>query len=224
MRNHHAIFILLAIPLSLSLRAQDNTILVYDPQTQEVDTIQPFTPTDTVSGFMPHGMGTLPGWEALDNVETPVGFSGTALQRPPRAASTYDLNDFPVRAAGELRWVDGDSTRAHCSAQLVGPWHVLTASHCLRQMFGGEWMTGQMDFDPVFDDGMPSTLGSAHAVRYYAPLQPERDNALIELDHPLGADLGWIGLGFTTDPAYFDDHIVHKFCYPGDTSYACCRR
>ncbi len=200
--------------------AQDNTILVYDPATAQVDTIQPVAPTDTVSGFMPHGMGILPGWEALDNAASPPGFMGTALQRPPHAASTYELTDYPVRVAGELRWVDGDSNRVHCSAQLVGPWHILTASHCLREMGGGAWLTGRMDFFPVFDDGVPSTFGSVRAVRYYVPLQSERDNALIELEHPIGAELGWIGIGFTTDSTYFDDRVVHKFSYPGATSPA----
>jgi hypothetical protein len=220
MRSHHATLTLGILLSHLPLMAQDNAILIYDIAIAQVDTIQPVAPTDTVSGFMPHGLGTLPGWEALNNVASPAGFMGTALQLPPHAANTYDLTDYPVRVAGELRWVDGDSSRVHCSAQLVGPWPVLTASHCLREIFSGTWLNGRMDFFPVFDDGMPSIFGSVRAVRYYVPLQSVKDNALIELEHPIGEELGWIGLGFTTDSTYFDDRIVHKFCYPGDTSYA----
>ena len=200
----------------LSLLAQDNTILVYNPVTEEVDTIHPVAVTDSVSGFLSNGIGTLPGLITLDNMAAPAGYLGPGNQLPPTAASMNSLTDYPIRAVGALRRIEADSSWARCSGQLVGPWHVLTASHCLRDMFSGEWRTGQIDFNPVFDNGIPSIYGSARAVRYYVPLEWERDNALIELEHPLGEELGWIGLGFTTDSTYFNDKIVHKFSYPAD--------
>lgn len=218
MQIHHALTPLITIIIGTCLHAQDNTILVFDLLTELTDTIRPVAPQDTVSGFLPHGTGMLPGWEALENEPSPAGYLGQTYQLPPRAAMELDLSDYPVRAAGQLRRIEGDSTWARCSGQLVGPWHVLTASHCLRNMFTGEWRTGRIDFFPVRDDGMPSGFGSARAVKYYVPLQSERDNALIELDHPMGEELGWIGLGFTTDPTYFDVRIVHKFSYPADGS------
>lgn len=210
-------FCIAVYPFTL-LIAQDNIILVYDPVTEQVDTIQPVAPTDTVSGFLPQGLGTLAGWQVLDNVAYPQDFQGPAYQRPPHASDTYDLTKYPVRTAGVLKRIEGDSSWTRCSGQLVGPWHVLTASHCLREMFTGEWRTGRIDFEPVFDEGTASIFGSARAVRYYVPLQSERDNALIELEHPLGAELGWLGLGFSTDTAYFDERIVHKFSYPSAAS------
>lgn len=216
MRKFNATIVLLHFVLGTSLYAQDNTILVFDPVSEQTDTIQPIAPTDTTAGFLPHGFGTLPGWEPLENVTSPEGYLGQAHQLPPRAAGDLDLTAYPVRAAGQLRRIEDDSTWARCSGQLVGPWHVLTASHCLREMFTGDWRTGRIDFFPVRDEGTPSIFGSARAVKYYVPLQWERDCALIELDHPMGEELGWIGLGFTTDSTYFDDRIVHKFSYPAD--------
>lgn len=218
MLNKYALLLLMAGSTRLALNAQDNTILVYDPLTQQVDTIQPMLPTDTVEAFLPHNPGTLPGWEALTLEASPPGFLGPVQQRPPRAAASLDLLRFPVRAAGALRRVETDSTWARCTGQLVGPWHVLTASHCLRSIGTGEWRTGQIYFYPTFDNGVASPFDSARAVRYYVPLIQQHDNALIELDHPIGTELGWIGLGFTTDPAFFNDRIVQKFSYPADAS------
>lgn len=218
MRKHGVIPIILASVAIGQAQAQNNTILVHNPETQVTDTIAATPPLETGSAFMPHGPGTLPGWETLSDQEWPPGFMGALAEYPPYAADAYDLTTFPARVAGELRRIEGDSSRAHCSAQLVGPWHVLTAAHCLRRLGTGAWQTGRLEFFPAFDDGMPSAFGSARAALYYVPMQSSQDLGLIQLDQPLGAELGWVGLGFTTDTAFFTDRVVHKFCYPADAS------
>lgn len=211
--------LLSALSVSPCLIAQDNAILIYDVLTQEVETIPAVGVPEPVSHFMPGNAGTFPGMVSLPDVIAPPGFIGTALMRPPYAVDTYTLTDYPVRAAGGLREVSDATTRHRCSAQLVAPRFALTAAHCVRT-FSDVWIPGSLEFMPVFDQGMPSGVPSSQVVRYYVPEQNIRDFALLELAEPIGHEVGWLGLGFNDAPDYFDGRIVHKFIYPGDTSFA----
>ncbi len=212
-------FLVCALPATAWLSAQDNRILVFDALTLEVDTIAAASHPEPVSAFMPGNAGTLPGVVSLPDLVAPPGFLGTALMRPPYAVDTYTLTDYPVRAAGGLREVDGVDTRHRCSAQLVAPRFALTAAHCVRTI-SDTWIPGSLEFMPVIDQGMPSAVPSSQVVRYYVPEQNSRDFALLELAEPIGHEVGWLGLGFSDAPDYFDGRIVHKFIYPSDTSFA----
>ncbi len=211
-------FLSFAVSTAGWLVAQDNTILVYDVLTQQVETIPATSVPEPLSHFMPGNTGSLPGMVALPEVEAPVGFGGTALMRPPQAVDAYTLTDYPVRAAGGVREVGDVQTRHRCSAQLVAPRFVLTAAHCVRT-YADVWIPGPLEFMPAFDQGVPSALPSSAVRRYYVPEQNNYDHALLELADPIGLEVGWVGLGFSAITDYFTDRIVHKFTYPGDTSF-----
>ena len=55
-------------------------------------------------------------------------------------------------------------------------------------------------------------------IRYYIPIQNYKDIALLELAEPIGQDLGWIGMAFTTDVELFAENVFHKFTYPATPS------
>jgi len=84
----------------------------------------------------------------------------------------------------------------HCTASLIGPRHIVTASHCFKQMENGK-LTGAIFF-PYYERG--ESFGDRHAYvvsTYYGENPPEvgssSDYAVAVLDRRLGDDLGWFG-------------------------------
>ena len=198
--------------------AQDDRLLVFDLLTGSVDTLPATLPMDSIAAAMPHYAGDFGGTMIWENVATPEGFMGAGISRPPRAMLTYDLDTYPVRTVGSLRRVVADSSGHHCTAQLVAARYVLTARHCVHSIQGNIWTPGAMTFAPVYDDGIPSGFGSTAVIRYYIPIQSYKDLALLELAEPIGQDLGWIGMAFTTDVELFAENVFHKFTYPATPS------
>lgn len=197
------------------VRSQDNAIIVFEPSTGRSDTIPSVPTTDTLHAYTSEYRGILPGFVALEDAVYPEGFRGPGGEYPPHAASVADLTAFPFRVNGAIRYGSDTGTyRNGCSGQLVSPVHVLTARHCVRPVGSAEWRTGPIYFAPVFDQGALSDYGMHRVIRYYAPVQLQHDIALLELDTPIGDDLGWGGIGFQREGAYYAGRIHYKFGYP----------
>ena len=198
--------------------AQDDRLLVFDLLTGSVDTLPATLPMDSIAAAMPHYAGDFGGTMIWENMATPEGFMGAGISRPPRAMLTYDLDTYPVRTVGSLRRTVADSSGHLCTAQLVAARYALTARHCVHSIQGNIWTPGPMTFCPMYDDGLPSGFGSTAVIRYYIPIQNYKDIALLELAEPIGQDLGWIGMAFTTDIELFAENVFHKFTYPATPS------
>lgn len=133
---------------------------------------------------------------------------GTALFAPEAEAAevpmqrprlVIDANYYPFSAMGRLQ-IAGVT---FCTGTLVAPSVVLTAGHCLYNRPRQMWRPAQ---DVHFVAGYQRSSFVAHGqgVRYLTPLTrvgkaPDaetilQDWALVQLDRPIGKQVGWLGL------------------------------
>ncbi len=115
------------------------------------------------------------------------------------AAYPFDSAGYPWSAIGRVE-VDG----GWASGALVGPRHVLTASHVVVWPETAEPdQAGWLRFTPAAsDDCAPFGHADAVAVHFLRPVRPpsitaadERvDYAVVVLDRPIGQQAGWLGV------------------------------
>lgn len=197
--------------------------------------------------------GTIAPWQ--DNAETRVSIDGSpgigtdarpALPRSGpglpakgsrfstlmRARDLFDVGAYPARAIAKLYRLDAEGKRqgTACTAQFVGPRHLLTAAHCLIDRSVGKAHPGfeiALRYDggrhhgilPVTAGWLPSseTTMRPSVVRATKPIDWAadcHDMALIEVEVPVGSDLGWLGMSSSATTGT----TLHRFSYPQESA------
>lgn len=120
----------------------------------------------------------------------------TQFQRP---RLVVDATYYPFSAMGRLQ----AAGQVFCSATLVSPTVILTAGHCLWDGKRKRWRPAA-DIHFVAGYQRSSFIAHGQGVSYVTPLTAEKkapdgasvpnDWALVELDRPIGNDVGWLGL------------------------------
>ncbi|PCH98409.1 MAG: hypothetical protein COB85_01570 [Bacteroidetes bacterium] len=202
---------------------QSDTILVYDVQSMTLDTILPVSiDTSIVFDNTSSSIGSL-GSQAFLSLTAPTTnlFSGSNFSDIVRAELFYTVTDYPLRTAIKLfGWIN-DTLYQGCSAIMIGENLVLTAAHCIR--FNQNWVFDSIMVAPAYDNGSYQSVIPTSLVDKYYIFESWYDGwsddiAILQLRQPIGQQIGWIGLAFSSDTSYFSGKVFHKLSYPGVTS------
>lgn len=142
-----------------------------------------------------------------------------------RARDHFDLTRYPARSVAKLFRLKADGTRAAeaCTAQFIGPRHLVTAGHCLADRIKGVPHPG-FELALGLDAGAAMPAKVVPVTRAWLPsdqlrltdpmlalVTPERcsDFGVVEIAEPEGAARGWLGMRDEPAPG-----MLHRFSYP----------
>jgi V8-like Glu-specific endopeptidase len=179
-------------------------------------------PIESLAASMPHGEPEISVRPQRRRLPEPfkirfgeLRYDPTTIFRPDERRAYYDTS-YPWRCLVRINTPRGWSG----SGALVGPRHVLTASHCV------DWTPGWLTVDVMYTNG--TKLASANGIYVYAESrvgpgqipddESDEDYAVIVLDQSLGAQFGWLG-SRTYDSGWDDETSAwHSIGYPQDWS------
>ncbi len=134
--------------------------------------------------------------------------------------------NFPWRTIVKLIVTFPNKQTFDCSGAIIGPFHVLTAGHCIHSVDNGGWYSETQVIAGLDNTYMPYRLAKAINAHSYTGWtdhqQTEHDWAVLVLDRNLGNFTGWMGRQ-TADPG----HAIYKgnlntAGYPGDLCSSNC--
>jgi hypothetical protein len=201
---------------------QTDTILAYDLNNTVIGTITPVAFNATVTAdHGPSSTGSLSGIATLPSTPpTTNTFSNSSFSKLAYASSFFTLTDYPVRTVINLRSYK-DSMRYVGTGMMVGPCFVLTSAFNVYD-FGshGIRMYDSLLAIPALNNGLtqPGLLSSRakkiFVFKSFLGNNTYDDIALIQLEDPIGLQLGWTGIGFDANQNFTNGKVYHKFSYP----------
>lgn len=214
--------VLALIFLAVKYKAQPDTIIVFDVLTHNIDTVLPVAVNQSITfDKTSSSFGTLGNQVAL-SITAPTSnlFSGSNFSALAKAASFFNVTDYPVRTAVALRTYSNSISSRLCSGIMVAPGFVLSAGHCAC-LNGNFKIYDSIQAVPAYNNGsIPSNIPTSMVKRiyifktYYNNTNWD-DIALYELKQPIGIQTGWVGIGFNLAPTFITNKVFHKFSYPG---------
>jgi V8-like Glu-specific endopeptidase len=203
--------------------AQPDTIIVYDYSSNVTSTILPVSFNQSATFDKTFGnIGTL-GNQVLLNVTPPTTnlFVGSNFSDLDKASNFFNLSTYPLRTAVALREYSLSTTKPRCSGIMISPNFVLTAAHCVYNYPGATfYQQDSLGIFPAYNNGMlangipSSTVKKAYIFKTYFDKKNWDDIALLELKKPIGNQVGWVGMAFTTNFGNYANKVFHKFSYP----------
>ncbi len=161
------------------------------------------TPLDYPDGFVP----SEPGESVFGNDDR------TLISNPTTS---------PYRRHGSMRMLKTDGNWSFCSGAMIGPFHFLTAGHCVHE--GGTGATGwysnvQVTLGRDGDErwyGAANSTGITSVTGWTQSDDPNYDWAVIKLDRNLGNATGWNGHWWYSSNSTLNGMNVSIAGYPSD--------
>lgn len=207
--------------------AQPDTIIMYDVPTKTTAIIPPLSYDTTVTfEHTSSSTGAMGNQVSLSQLPPTMNlFPGSDFSTLARAELFHEVTEYPFRTAIKLfAWLN-DTMYHNCSGMMVGDNLVLTAAHCLMSYGTEEWYYDSIQAIPAYDNGgsqptLPSSVVDKYFVfqSFYEGSQ-WADIALLQLREPIGKEIGWAGIAFSSDTSYFSGRVFHKLSYPNHNPF-----
>ncbi len=208
---------------SVLLMAQSLTrdIIKYNFASSSFDTIAGVTYSESISAEKTnYHFGDMFPMEVPMEMPTENLTEGTNFTKPLVANDHYSMVNFPVSTTIKLFKILGDGElRDQCTGTMVGPKHMLTSAHCVLKPYTVEVVVDDLLAVAGYDVSMDSTDHIRTAVNsiYFMDdwnIGEGDDQAILELEEPIGFYTGWVSFGYNDDNEFFDNKNFHKFSYP----------
>ncbi len=221
--KYEKIYLILVLSLlTISLYAQDKTILVFDLVNETLDSISNISfDTTSLSDQTEYYIGDFNSTVATLEEEAPVVnvYPNSQFTYKKKAALDYNLSSYPLRTSVKIFYVENDTLKNLCSGSMISKRHVLTAAHCISEVNTNSLQVDSLIVCPVYNNGISNSNFDCNAVRKVFFIKDWKVNngedfSVLELEEPIGQTTGWISIGYDETNNQFADGIFYKFSYP----------
>ncbi len=215
------LFIILLMMTSLVF-GQQKIVYVYDMQSGTLDSITNITFDPTITAeTTDHYTGNYNNniEQFAQTVPSTGVYPNTKFTYRRHVSDSFDLTNYPIRTTTKMFWIDEDTLKSIGSGNMISNQHLLTSVVNFIDYSGNrnEVVTDSVLVCPTYDNGVTnSSFQCSYVSKIYFFKDWTNGNAMAiaELSEPIGAETGWVGVGFNEDDSFFEQGVYYRFAYP----------